>query len=112
MSLVQSVRKLAAKYPDTIYPSEGLPYCKYTEGTCGAGKGCIIGQGLQDCGMGHIAESADYGGEMSVAALIPAIGITNRNDHMWLIRVQQQQDANKTWATAVRFADRSLGAPA
>lgn len=70
MSLVQSVRKLAAKYPDTVYPSGDVPYSRYTEGDCGAGAGCIIGQALQDCGMKDIAEYADNQGEMNVCSLL------------------------------------------
>lgn len=106
MSVIQEIRELAAKYPDTIYPKEDVPYCRYTEGDCGSGSGCLIGQGLQRSGMKTIAEDADLTGETGVLSLFTDMNVFNKNDRMWLSNVQIFQDSGKTWATSVRLTDR------
>jgi hypothetical protein len=107
MSLIKSIRKLAADFPDAVYTSD--TYCEYTKGECGPGKGCIVGQGLQNCGMKWVASYGDSRGEMAVSSLFHRIKVTNQNDRAWLISVQSLQDSTKSWAEAVRLSDASLG---
>jgi hypothetical protein len=106
ISLIQSIRKLAADFPDAVYSVEG--YCQYTEGKCGPGQGCLVGQGMQNCGMGEMAEDADILGEIGVSSFFSKANVKNKNDRNWLIKIQGNQDNGKPWADAVRLADASF----
>ena len=109
MSLIQSVRDIAAKYPDTKYNLKGIGYCQYTKGDCGPGSGCLIGQAMQMCGMEDIAIESDELGEQSIDMLVDKLGVTSKNDRLWLCRVQYYQDQMKPWSLAVKLADSYLG---
>jgi hypothetical protein len=103
MSLIQSVRWLASGFPDALY--QASRYCEYTKGKCGPGFGCIIGQGMQNCGMRDVAKAADSAGETAINYLFLETKVANKNDLAWLTKVQRAQDAGRRWADAVRLAD-------
>jgi len=104
--IIKAVRDLAEKYPETIYPRHSVPYCKYTEGDCGPGSGCLIGQALQACGMKEKAEWADAQGKTSVMLL----GLEVSSDELaWLKDVQLYQDRGRTWKKAIDRADFYAG---
>jgi hypothetical protein len=110
MTLIQSVRDIAGKYPDAIYIVEEIGYPQYTKGDCGPGSGCLLGQAMQACGMEDIAAQSDESGEQSIPQLFNELGVTSKNDQLWLINVQCYQDLMRTWREAVRLADSLVGA--
>lgn len=105
MSLIESVKFLADKYADTSYPIHEVPYCSYTEGECGPGEGCLLGQAMQHCGMKELAYSADHRGEMAIYDLYEETNTLSRNDQIWLNTVQASQDRGATWGEALENAN-------
>ena len=106
MNLVQTVRKLAADYPDAVYQGTDRG-CFYTIGECGPGNGCIVGQALQK--LGYELEGFDEQKGVGIGILIARLEIPcSCQDKDWLIFVQDYQDMGKPWKEAVKLADETV----
>lgn len=108
LTLIQAVRDIAGKYPYVKYNFGETVYPHYTKGDCGPGSGCLLGQAMQACGMGDIAEQSDELGEQPIVMLVDKLGVTSQNDIMWLSKVQYFQDTGRMWRDSVKLADRVL----
>jgi hypothetical protein len=109
--LIQSIRKLAADYPDVCYP-DTYTNCKYTTGLAGPGEGCIVGQGLLAAFPHHLEalKDLDDRGFFGPESLLNACQLNyNRTDIQWLETVQMHQDKGTSWRESVALADERLG---
>lgn len=96
--MVKAVRSLAAKSPDNIYtpPAGDGGSCYNHDGICTDGSvGCIIGQAARICNI-------DIPNEGGVASSFPKF---KHEVNLWLMMVQDTQDARGTWNQAVKKAD-------
>ncbi len=113
-NIVEKVREKAKLYPDNVYTapedgetnhSLGTPYCSYFNGDNSAceAKGCIFGQVLTELGC----EFEDSGDIFTVLYKLYGDPQTELEKSMvaWCGCVQRQQDKQKTWSEAVKFAD-------
>ena len=111
--LCNAVRKLAEDFPDTVYSVVmGEKSCMYTIGTCGPGKGCIVGQAFVAAypHLKHVAEYTDGTGIAGPETLLKNAGMeVHSADLEWLTVVQNKQDNGVEWSLAVKFADERLG---
>lgn len=95
--MVEAVRSLAAKSPNNIYTSPDSDGSCYNHiGTCTDGStGCIIGQATRICNV----RIPNIGGVMMCFPQFKG------KIQLWLMMVQDTQDAGGTWIQAVEKAD-------
>lgn len=109
--VVSEVRRLAKEFPKCMYTAPGCTkpepgqLCSNVDGKCSNGtKGCIIGQAFRNLGI-KIPDLHDKSGAPSLCGKV--FGLEENVDIvMWLAKVQRSQDAGKTWAYAVRVANK------
>lgn len=117
--LIAEVRRLAEESPDALYRGPlgtyGVRTCSYTQGECGVGVGCILGQAAKNVWPELFKEMKKHDhtgiGEMlvdnkSVAAYFRCDD--NKSKLQWLKTVQINQDgpfSARTWRESVLIAD-------
>lgn len=108
--LKTEVLRLAAEYPDTVYPKvmeeRSLRQCYYTKGECGPGVGCIFGQALTNLdsslAVRLAAMDADDMFNTGIGNVVWKLGISATNEEeTWCDSVQAAQDNSRRWADAV-----------
>lgn len=103
-ALEAEVRKLAAEYPDAVYP-KGM--YSYTKGAAGSGVGCIMGQAAKRLGATEeVLEKWNRGSMCGDPQQIAAI-LGNSWGYDWLRLTQERQDSQDSWSEAVRYADEA-----
>lgn len=117
--VIAEVRRLATKYPNTVYQSTPVGKCYYTMGNteyCSA-QGCIIGQAIINIypdlkEFFILIDNLNKNGSLdftTISALTPLLfGIfdSENKESLWLLRVQNKQDNQHTWSKAVESADK------
>lgn len=111
--LVNKVREVAAEHPDVVYDSQCVYYVHYTLPE-ERRPGCLIGHAFSRMGIGPDTENfldADDNQQTINALLVESGTVTNFQvisdpRALWLTRVQNLQDAEKSWGEAVATADR------
>lgn len=115
----REVRNLAMREPDFIYTAQDVSSsaCGYVGKVIGSaeGRGCIIGQALQNLGVSKETlldfekKTSDLRVDSGVYTLLPYLKIGGYGDHSWLVKVQSHQDFGRPWGLAVELADDSAG---
>jgi hypothetical protein len=111
--VIEEIRKLAAEYPDVVYESDDPGNCFYTQGKCGPGSGCIIGQAIQRAMPDKTPslEYIDFNGVVGFYSMSSSVGLNMAAvDQGWASNVQILQDKKFTWAEAVEEADKQVAA--
>lgn len=119
--VANEVRRLAEAAPDFVYRPEGYDEdtdylsggsCSYLTGL--DGKGCIVGQALSNLGVDDFTLT-DVEYQHALHALA-RVGVIEHSDQfnedsplpveaLWILSVQENQDAANTWGEAVARAD-------
>jgi hypothetical protein len=107
ITLITTVRKIAAKYPDAIYKrGETKIECYYSKGISSTpsnkipGKGCLIGRALRE-----MRQKVDPSSEGEVVASFINYTTDEYPYMQWLEQLQMSQDAQREWRNAVEIAD-------
>lgn len=96
----REVRRLASEHPDAVYvPPAGTSTCSYTEGVCGGGCGCIVGQAVQALDPTYFD---NHRHQDRTATQLKDI----KGDMRWCQWVQRYQDGGHSWGTSVKLADK------
>ncbi len=116
--LIEEVKRLANQNPDFVYQSikntDDSRRCSYTESADDPNKGCIFGQAILN--LQPELKCVLNGSGASIKKLLFELGIIdadpftqgyNNPDIEWCGVVQLQQDSERSWADAVKYADAS-----
>ena len=136
--VVQEVRKLATEQPDFNYKNQegvdnGGMSCSYLAGMTSTqykdsalsksgltysearskgilGKGCIVGQALTRLGVPDEAlyEYEHMGADYAVGSIVGHSEESKAGELLWLLVVQNLQDAGNNWAESVLRADKQV----
>ena len=125
MNLIQAVRDLAERFPNSVYMSvDDVDYgdeCHYFEGevTHCPETGCIIGQAIRNLPESPVKEDLLYvirsnptRNVFFIMNELEALSGSCPFSHYqkkWLGCVQGQQDFGRPWATCVEMADQRFG---